>query len=879
FLGGLARRPGWYIDTVAVSTSLLEGLPRLDGDPNLPGCGFGASQHAGPAFEGTLPDPCVMGQPVLPLATILLDGLADDLQSDEGDLSAPGVAETEFELPGDGAVCMVVTNGGRHAATRVATGSVLLDGVEVIPSERFNRRATILRQRASLQSGRHKIRVVASPQRPTEAGSGEMPEQYYAFQVLFQPGDAMPKVISSAQPNSPEQGATWLANAATAVTSAGRRLKLEAATRVPGIGQRGQDHVLSYVVQIADPRTCRQVRAIRSAMPIPTEAVGGIEEALASGGITWDGKDEFGRNVAGSLFIVRILGEVGLAGIEILADPAGPPTPPDLPEPPPRAQIPPIGPFSQEFRVPERLWRWTRLLGVPHVGPWARSEACAVSENCVAGGLCWSCAPNAHWQNSAAPPGYDAFWVYDRLVRVTGYFPDRPRDYHARFTQDDLTREEWLRDGLSSEPLGWWMEVPLPAVGDALGTVHFRPGPARLQVYDGSGLFGLPKDFEFQPPELEGHSPSAQAATSTEPAGWTRGDPIRLHGRLLATYRASVRLEQEVAGGHVTSGTWGPFIEEDLPAPFLSTLAATIPLTAEHGPASLVGESASPGTSVAGPALAIEIVSTCPNWDDETDPLVYGWVDQCLPFSGTLIERRQDPWTCEAEVVRHVACSAGCSMVPDLWGSVWPYLRPDVTEVEGSAACLCTDTDFGNPFQRGVFDSGTGPVSDHCDPDTGELVELDAPESCSLGVPPATRRIRCAHGCEAGACRCGSSPSPIVFGCLPFDWPYPPAGEEDAYRAAFDAACRYAIGKFAKESGMDEHGRCYRVKTMWFPEHWAELYDSLEEHFVGSDPAPGNPGWEHRDRLGGGCRASPRTTGSTSSVPPRREPTWRSTGT
>ena len=518
FLGGLARRPGWYIDTVAVSTSLLEGLPRLDGDPKLPGCGFDPVSYAQPDGNRTLPDPCVMGRPVVGPQVIEVSPRppkaappgersaagatveTPDAPSGVPDLpTMPATAESvDFETPAAGAVCLVIANGSGVPSSRVERGRVWLDGQEVISANRFVSSATLLRQRLAVAAGKHTLRIEADGPSDAASNSTGTGTRFFLYQVLFQAGNAMPAPVPPA-PGNPEGGAGLALNFTTGRLRSNRVAKLEFETAVPAVGLGKQGYVVPFVVQLADARTCRQVRELRGTVPVGTDTRGGWEDALASAGLTWDGRDESGRPVQAQSLFARISFGAALAGLETFPLPTSgemephagdwPELPPWVPTGPP---VPRFGPFvTRPIAV-----RWGPRLFTPHQDGFCTTLACSLDRD---PDLSWSCAPNVGWRTSGSAAG----WTVDtRRLCLAGYYPSGS-DYDVVFEQGGSTLVRPPGTPIRVASSGWWLEAALPAVGDdpaVIGPATPHPGAATATVFRDGASMGTTSSFTFRPP-------------------------------------------------------------------------------------------------------------------------------------------------------------------------------------------------------------------------------------------------------------------------------------------------------------------------------------------------------------------------------------------
>ncbi|MBN1774755.1 MAG: hypothetical protein JXB32_26085, partial [Deltaproteobacteria bacterium] len=562
FLGGLARRPGWYIDTVAVSTSLLEGLPRLDGDPQLPGCGFNPVSYAQPDGNRTLPDPCVMGRPVVgpqvvevapptpkaapPGERSAAGATAETLDAASGvsDLpTMPATAESvDFETPAAGAVCLVIANGSGPRTSRVERGRVWLDGQEVVSANRFVGSATLLRQRLAVAPGKHTLRIEADA--PSDAASNwtGAGTRSFLYQVLFQAGNAMPAWVPPAPANR-EDGTGVALNFTTGRLRSERVAKLEFETAVPAVGLGKQGYVVPFVVQLADARTCRQVRELRGTAPVGTDTRGGWEDALASAGLTWDGRDESGRPVqAGNLF-ARISFGAALAGLETFPVPTSgemepragdwvDELPPWVPTGPP---VPRFGPF-----VPRTIAvRWGPRLFTPHQDGFCTTPlACSLDRD---PDLSWSCAPNVGWRTSGTAAGWT---VESRRICLAGYYPPES-SYGALFEQDGTRLVSSPVPPVDRGTSGWWLEFALPAVGNdpaVIGPATPRPGAARVTVHRDGVPMGSGSEFTFRPP----YAACIRGAGSD--GGFVPGERAEFRGHLLRTYRVRFELSQPASG-------------------------------------------------------------------------------------------------------------------------------------------------------------------------------------------------------------------------------------------------------------------------------------------------------------------------------------------
>jgi hypothetical protein len=89
-----------------------------------------------------------------------------------------------------------------------------------------------------------------------------------------------------------------------------------------------------------------------------------------------------------------------------------------------------------------------------------------------------------------------------------------------------------------------------------------------------------------------------------------------------------------------------------------------------------------------------------------------------------------------------------------------------------------------------------------------------------------------------------------VFGCLPYDWSTG-AAELEVFRSLeFTDICQSEVRRFVEASHMAEL-RCYQVRAMWFPEHWADHNDPARGIYrLGSDPTTG-ASWPRSSLTGG----------------------------
>ncbi|MFH2072495.1 MAG: hypothetical protein ABIJ75_06560, partial [Actinomycetota bacterium] len=479
FFGDLLPQPGWYVDTVAVSTDALEDLPRLDGDPNLPGCGFGAPAYDAPKFNEVVPDPCVAGTPIVESRTVWLgdpkppngqeppqlasagpttslvpmgmgaagwetrssrgsgrgiglDGRAADGSMLGGRVEVPveplggsdiqvgSLERVEFTAPGKGAICVVIYNGSADRATRVVFGSVHLDGNDVISAQRFNADHTLLRERQPVEAGDHVLEIdtqgapsIGQPDTDVAPGPGS----FYTYQVMFQPGDAMPRGVP-ADPNDPGGGGS-LPNLVMGHAPKLFGGKVEVITKVPAVAPGPQGYVVRYVVQLADPRSCRQLREIRGAHPVPVDGdPAGWVEAIAMPGFGWDGRDDQGRPVQGSRLFARVTADIRPLGLPLFPSPdemvpRGGGDPPFLL--PHRIDVAAGGPVIEVIRTPARLLKEFRRLITPGLWYIADSGACGRLPGADTA-TAPDCAPSASW--TVGVPRF----AHPRTIRILGSF-------------------------------------------------------------------------------------------------------------------------------------------------------------------------------------------------------------------------------------------------------------------------------------------------------------------------------------------------------------------------------------------------------------------------------------------------------------------------
>lgn len=862
FFAGPEKRPGWYVDTVAVSTFALEDLPRLDGDPKKPGCGFAAADHKEPDLRrDPLPEPCVMGSPLVPPTTVELDTKEEPKEPD-GVAVAPAdgasvqevaddaatevklpVAEVvEFDVPKAGVICLVIENGSADKATRVSNGTVLLDDRQIIGPDRFNAAQTLIRERAKVEAGRRKLTIsatamaasataMAASDVPAVAAGSRAP--HYTYQVYYQAGEAMPLEFGTPQGMAVGQRpAGRFMNVALTTHRNERGVQLEMEAPVPAIAVGPQTYVAPYVVQIADSLSCRQVRELRGWFPVRTATARGMEEALATTGFLWDGRGEDGKPLRANRAYVRVFAATAMAGLDVLPLPGAAPAAAKRdggggPLPPQPLNV--TGPISQRdlnlIRTSPVLVRLIWKLTTPHVGGFCRSLACSTER--VGDSLAWACAPNAVWLSVGVGEG---FRQTSRALCLTGNYP-RPGRYEFEFQQSQegevkrwWTELTWLAPpGVEVRP-GYWLEVTLPVVGDGRPPFTANPWPGAASVavrHNGAPMIGSPREFAFAHARFLGIDPPTH-----RPGGFTRGNLMTLRGHLLATYRVIFQMTQRGVG----LATFGPPTTRDDAADL------TVPNTVELGPAWMRVFVAVDNVPVLGGPYGFEVVP-CHEWGN--DPFLPGEGELCDPYSGIVYETYPGPWCVLGPPTVEHQCELGCHGAGERL--IYPGLSEGAIERQPFAVCLCSDTDFGNPFERGSV-TGVAGSEDRCE--GGVLQESVAAPVGGVGCHVSWRSVSCAHGCLDGACVCPSSPEPIVFGCLPFDWPIPPAGEEAAYGRAFGAICRQQVARFAAASGLADH-RCYRARPMWFPQHWHQHRDSAGREVIGSNQASENPSWPY----------------------------------
>jgi hypothetical protein len=328
---------------------------------------------------------------------------------------------------------------------------------------------------------------------------------------------------------------------------------LEFETAVPAVGLGKQGYVVPFVVQLADARTCRQVRELRGTVPVGTDTRGGWEDALASAGLTWDGRDESGRPVQAQSLFARISFGAALAGLETFPLPTSgemephagdwPELPPWVPTGPP---VPRFGPFvTRPIAV-----RWGPRLFTPHQGGFCTTSlACSLDR---APALSWSCARIGGWRTSGSAGG----WTVDtRRLCLAGYYPSGS-DYDVVFEQGGSTLVRPPGTPIRVASSGWWLEAALPAVGDdpaVIGPATPHPGAATATVFRDGASMGTTSSFTFRPP----YAACIQGAGSD--GGFVPGERAEFRGHLLRTYRVRFDLNQPTSGvrhdlGPVDSG-------------------------------------------------------------------------------------------------------------------------------------------------------------------------------------------------------------------------------------------------------------------------------------------------------------------------------------
>ncbi|MBI5489359.1 MAG: hypothetical protein HY905_18650 [Deltaproteobacteria bacterium] len=566
FFAGLQRRPGWYVDTVAVSTFALEDVPRLDGDPSKPACGFDANTYQQPAFGSRVPDPCVAGTPVVPWTTVFVqpDQPAPKTSAGGSEIAVdPGPSGAEssersgfpetiatttvvFDVPGSGAVCIEIRNGSRDPTTRVGAGTAALDGQLVIGSDRLTSSATLLRERQAVGGGPHKLVIDVQQANPpnvigSKPGAGSA-ERYFSYQVLYQAGNALPRRL-------PGSGPGTIANFSTARWRDLRVGKFELNTTLPAIGEPGQDYVVPYVLQIADPDTCRQVRQISGIFAVPAETRRGIEEAIGTAGFAWDGRDDDGHPVQGDRVVVRLFATAGMSGQDVVP----------LPGPmelhwgslpfPFNPNLGPPGGDPTLITVPATVLAWARFYLRPRVDGIATVGACTIGGVGVP-----SCAPNAQWLSTS--PGRGSFEETGRVMRLTGYFlpADTTRSYEVDFAQGSAA---WMAP-VTSTGASWWIEARMPVLGDGrpAGTSNpdaWDPMASVSVLYGGTEMSGGARSFTFRGPSFTGIDPEGDGE-------WFPGDGMTLWGELFATYRMNFLIRQD----GVVSGRYSGFQADEV---------------------------------------------------------------------------------------------------------------------------------------------------------------------------------------------------------------------------------------------------------------------------------------------------------------------------
>ncbi len=611
FFAGLQRRPGWYVDTIAVSTSPLEGLPRLDGDPNKPGCGFGATPYTQPAANTEVPDPCVMGRPVLGPRVVEIARANPNVARSDGWVPGDGIADLfgvgpdvgaadavlannetgQFETPSAGAICVVVVNGAGGPSTRVDKGRVWVDGQEIIAPNRFTASSTLLRERLSIGAGKHTIGIDAGLPPNVAAGTSIAQGQSYVYEVLFQAGSAMPSPLPMT-PSALSSGVGRVTNLTTGRLRASRVAKLEFETNVPAVGLGKQGYVIPFAVQLADARTCRQVREIHGTVPVGTDTVGGWEEAVASAGISWVGRDDAGRPVQTGNLVARVSFASALAGAETFPLPTSddmelhgwPGIPPWIPHGPTIA--------SSAIRSAPVSIGWGRIIFDPHQdGFCVRSLACSIERDPI---LSWSCAPNYGWLNAT---GFTGGRVTTRLLCLAGYYPPEST-YDVVFEQGAtrLTRPPGTTPVVASS--GWWLETALPAVGNdsaVIGPVTPQPGTASATVFRDGVSMGTTSGFTFRPP----YAACIRGAGTDD--GFVPGESAEFRGHLLRTYKVRFHLTQTSSG---VDQNLGPVDSGELDTGALVTTrddvsySAVLPERLLPGPASAQPQAADPRVTV-----------------------------------------------------------------------------------------------------------------------------------------------------------------------------------------------------------------------------------------------------------------------------------------
>ena len=646
------------------------------------------------------------------------------------------------------------------------------------------------------------------------------------------------------RPGRPAIAAT---NFSLARATRGRAGKLEYAGEVPAVGPGPQTYALRYVIQLADPRTCKQVRELRGLYPISTATSAGWEDVLASPGLWWDGRDDRGRPVHSQALFVRGWLSVDLAGLDLLpplppaeTEPRGPvPIDPDPPipiDPAPvidRSVIP--GPELARFRLGNAWMAIQALINRPHPDYVGNVFACGRETPSAPIEALPSCAPSADWHLF---PAFRATRSIPIVCGACGMTTPPPAEISRRWQVRFRQGADWLIGfslPVGARP-GWWFSGDLPEVPPTSGI----PGPVAgasaeaIVSYTDTAPGGDSSITEVTRVPFTFRGPTVARVESPDgDATFTPGERIRVFGHLLATYRVRFALAQTSGGTATTLARLAAPTDEPATGAYTATLddvmvQGDVPpdAAAVVGPAQVVATPGLAGVDVAGSPSGMEVVpKTC---DREHEHLVPGSEDSCEPYSGRLHDRyyadtTADPF-CRHLLEDTTTCVYGCST-----GGV-NHVALAFLDVR-NAACVSHDPDFGNPYEVGSF----GGEVDRCEGDI--LIEV-VPPSASGGPH---RSIVCSHGCSAGACNCPATPVPITVGCLPFDWPVPPAGEEALYGRVFSAACRERVADFAYASGLDGT-RCYRVVPMWFPEHWSD-----HPRWIGSDgSSPGNPSWPHR---------------------------------
>ncbi|MBN1774789.1 MAG: hypothetical protein JXB32_26255, partial [Deltaproteobacteria bacterium] len=518
---------------------------------------------APPDFDEIVPDPCLAGEMAVPARTVSVahepqfassrtgwapgDGVAGRFglpPSPSGpDWQDPAMELVEFDVPADGAVCIVVRNGSVESATRAATGRVWLDDEEIIGGDRFEARHTLVRHRARVSAGRHKVVIHATAGGDATPGAVKSsgPVASYTYYVRFQAGDALPRPVpegKEALAGTAGAGQVALSNLALAADGNVVHAKVELDATVGAYVHPGLTHAARYVMQVADARTCRQVAELARVDVLRAESLGGLEEAIATAGVAW--QPEAGR-VPRRVY-VRVAAVVDVPGAPVWGWDE-----PSEQQPRPVAIQLPLEVSGPALAAP--VLSAPVALDVRQGVPKHLEGIVAAEDGTMA------FAPQARWRSHTLGEFYAM-----RKMSLRGDFPATPSAgslctpfgwcsetclaYRVLHVQLSPYREWWGPAGCGG---GWGLTVLAPSIGNAFLRPPSPPssevGDAQLLVYHprGIGAFGRPQPYTIRAPRFD---EVIDPSTGMTPAEFRPGAEVRLRGSLFKTYYVLFEVRQ-----------------------------------------------------------------------------------------------------------------------------------------------------------------------------------------------------------------------------------------------------------------------------------------------------------------------------------------------